>query len=284
MKILIIGGNRFFGKRLVGLLLESGHQVELLNRGNVDDGFGSSVVRTICDRTIVQDLKTAISGKSWDIVYDQVCYDYNDAKASCELFDGKVGKYIFTSSQSVYGPGEKIKELDFDPSKHEFETVETKESNYGEAKRQAEVAFSRHANFPFVAVRFPIVIGDDDYTKRFEFHVERIKNEKPIYFPCIDAKISFVTSHFAATTLEFLGNSNFVGPINVASPGPISLREFVKEIEDTTGQKLVAAGEGSDENHSPYGIDGDWYMDCSVLHGLSIKGSEISNWLPKLLS
>ncbi len=50
MKILVLGGNRFFGKRLVASFLEKGAEVVLLNRGQIKDDFGNHVQRIILDR------------------------------------------------------------------------------------------------------------------------------------------------------------------------------------------------------------------------------------------
>ena len=255
----------------------------LLNRGNIDDGFGDRIKRIQCDRTDPVAMRTALSENSWDLVYDQVCFDYKTAKEASQLFRGKVKRYIYTSSQSVYEPGPDLVESAFAPENHKFEKEEKRESNYAEAKRQAEVGFQRHANFPIAFVRFPIVIGLDDYTKRFEFHIERIKNEKPIFFPDIDAHISFITSDFAAEVLANLSETNLVGPINAASSQPISLRHFTEIIEKFTGKKMIQAEQLSDENLSPYGIEEDWFMNCEKLNGLGLKDAEITDWLPKFL-
>lgn len=48
--ILILGGTRFFGKRLVELLLEEGHKVTIATRGNTPDSFGEQVDRLQIDR------------------------------------------------------------------------------------------------------------------------------------------------------------------------------------------------------------------------------------------
>jgi len=281
--ILIIGGNRFFGKKLTKRLLDNGHNITLLNRGNIDDGFGDRVKRLACDRKNDQALSSLIQNKSWDIVYDQVCYDYEEAKATCEAFKDKGKRYIFTSSQSVYKAGKNRIENDFKPEEHQFESKASKTSDYSEAKRQAEVAFSRYASFPVTYVRFPIVIGQDDYTKRFEFHVERIKNEEPIYFPNIEANISFITSDFAAETLAFLATNQIYGPINSASPSPITLKDFVSIIEQAVNKKISLTSESNEKDHSPYGIEKDWFMSCEKLKSLGLVASEVKEWLPQLL-
>ena len=283
MKILVIGGNRFFGKKLVERLIKEDHSITLLNRGSIEDGFGDRVERIHCNRTDKEALQNALGQSSWDIVYDQVCFDYQTAKDACEVFAGKVSRYIYTSSQSVYEPGKNLSEADFKPEGHKFEVRKTKDSDYAEAKRQAEVGFYEAADFPVALLRFPIVIGHDDYTKRFVFHVDHIKEGQEIYFPNINARISFITSDFAAETLAALCEKEFVGPLNAASPAPITLARFVEIIEDITGKKAKLAEQGDECNHSPYGIDQDWFMDCGKLAELGLVGKEIEKWLPSLL-
>ena len=45
MKILVLGGTRFFGVHLVCALLEDGHEVTIATRGRTPDSFGSQVSR-----------------------------------------------------------------------------------------------------------------------------------------------------------------------------------------------------------------------------------------------
>lgn len=284
LKSLIIGGNRFFGKKLARLLLKKGHQVTLVNRGNVDDGFEHNVSRITCDRNDKTALKKAVLDQHWDLVFDQVCFDYDTAKNACEVFEGKVRKYIFTSTQSVYKPGKNLTEKNFNVDDYKITTKYNKNENYGEAKRQAELAFKENSTFPVVSVRLPIVIGEDDYTKRFNFHVERIREQKEIYFPNIQARLSLITSDDAARSLLFLAESEFTGAINVASPDPIRLKDLVEIIEKNVDKKVIIASNPTDDNHSPYGIDSDWFADCSLLseHGLVL--SEIKNSISKFIN
>lgn len=50
--ILILGGTRFFGKRLVRLLLDEGFKVTIATRGNTSDEFGDQVERIQLTATI----------------------------------------------------------------------------------------------------------------------------------------------------------------------------------------------------------------------------------------
>ena len=162
MKILIIGGTLYFGKKLTQLLISEGDQVTLLNRGNQYDNFGSGIKRIKCDRNNLEEMKKLLANETWDVVFDQVCYDYKTAKNACDIFKDKVKHYVFTSSQSVYQAGANITEDEFKPENHQFEKEESVDSNYAEAKRQAEVAFENFATFPITYVRFPIVLGEND--------------------------------------------------------------------------------------------------------------------------
>lgn len=284
MKALVIGGSKFFGKRLVNLLVQKGHNVTVLNRGNSNNEFDNRVQFIKCDRTNEEKLTDVIDNKdSWDVIFDQVCYDHSTAVAASRIFKEKTNHYIFTSSMSVYDTGENINESEFNPKNHIINKLETKDSNYGEAKRQAEVAFTENAAFPTTFVRFPIVLGSDDYTKRFLFHLEKIEKEEAIFFPEYDAKMSFISSQFAAESLLHLAEKNILGPINIAAPDPISIRDMMGIIENHLDKRVVHAPESTPKNHSPYGVRAHWYMDLNKLHNSGLKSSSIRGFIKDLI-
>ena len=68
MKVLVIGGNRFFGKKLCHLILKDHHELTILNRGNEEDDLGDQVDRIICDRNNFSQMETLIGTQKWDIV------------------------------------------------------------------------------------------------------------------------------------------------------------------------------------------------------------------------
>lgn len=271
MEILVIGGTGFFGKRLVNHLLQNGHKVSVLTRGNSPLDFEGQVEGLTCDRNDKEKFSEILRDRFFDVVYDQLCFDYQTAIDACELFKGKTHHFVFTSSQSVYEPGEEIKESAFDPKNHSFTKHETAQSNYAEAKRQAEVGFTEKATFKTSFVRFPIVIGEDDYTGRFKFHVDRIQSGEEIYFPNLEAKMSFIYSDDAGLALKQIGEKGIEGPINCCSQGPLSLNELVRELEKHCGRSLVKAASANDGNHSPYGVEESWYMNNQKAHEHGIQ-------------
>ena len=102
MKILVIGGTRFFGIHMVNELLSKGHDVTIATRGNAMDGYGSRVSRIIIERTDEKSMKNALSGRYYDVVIDKIAYCSNDIKYVMEAVN--CGKYIHMSSTAVYEP------------------------------------------------------------------------------------------------------------------------------------------------------------------------------------
>ncbi|MCM2352355.1 MAG: NAD-dependent epimerase/dehydratase family protein [Pseudobdellovibrio sp.] len=279
-QILVIGGNRFFGKRLIEKLIANGDHVTVLNRGHLDDGFGNKVERIICDRDDQPKFKSSVQHKTWDIVYDQVCFDAHQAKAAIEIFSKNAKKFIFTSTVSVYPLKGNLHEDDFNPQTHKYDKILTREENYGEAKRQCEAVFFNQNTMPVVAVRFPIVMGPDDYTERLKFYVDKIKNSESVYFPNLDAQMSFIHAADAAEGLFLLGNINFTGPVNLASRAPLRLQELIKFIERNVGKKALIHSEAkSSDEKSPYGLEKDWFVNVDRALSLGFKPVEITEWI-----
>lgn len=280
---LIIGGNRFFGKKLAANLLANGYLVTLMNRGNSQDDFGPQVERIVCDRTNPTAMQECVKGRYWDYVFDQVCYEFDQARQACEVFKGKVGKYIFTSSESVYDAGSSLKEDDFDTANYSFTERHTADSNYQEAKRQAEKGFFEEATFPVAFARMCIVLGLDDYTERMKFHVDQTLKGDSIYFSNLDARLSMINSDQAAQALQAIAESDLTGAVNVSCSEPILIKDFVRYVEEATGEQVKLATEMYEGNRSPYGIRSDWYMDTQKLTQAMGSMEPIESWLPEML-
>lgn len=285
MNILVLGGTRFFGKKLVELCIENGHDVTILTRGQSGNPFGPNVKQLVANRNDQEALAQVLSDKTWDIVYDNICYSPNEAQAICELLKGKTQKLVFTSTLSTYEiDGKMKKEEDFDPYHYQIRMGHQEEFSYGEGKRQAEAVLFKEASFPVVAVRFPIVMGEHDYTRRLHFHIERILQNQPITLPNIDAKMSYITDEEAAAFLYFAGVTPIEGPYNATASGTISLKDLITLIEEASGKHAKISLVGGDEtSQSPYGVPADWYMSNAKAETAGFTFSQLEDWLPKLV-
>ncbi|WP_447402498.1 NAD-dependent epimerase/dehydratase family protein [Lysinibacillus sp. fkY74-1] len=286
MNILVLGGTRFFGKKLVELCIANGHVVTILTRGQSGNPFGTAVKQLIVNRDDRDALENALAHTTWDIVYDNICYSPNEAHTICELLKGKTKKLVFTSTLSTYEvDGKMKKEEDFDPYHYQILMGDRNEFSYGEGKRQAEAVLFKEASFPVVAVRFPIVMGEHDYTRRLHFHVERILHDQPISLPNIDAQMSYITDEEAANFLYFAGMTPIEGPYNATASGAMSLKELLALIEEKSGKRAkISLVGGDEESQSPYGVPADWYMTNAKAEKAGFTFSQLHDWLPKLVN
>ncbi|MGL4847878.1 MAG: NAD-dependent epimerase/dehydratase family protein [Clostridium sp.] len=240
-KILILGGTRFCGKELVKELIRGGDEVTILTRGNSENPFKEDVKWLKADRRNLESMRKALNNLEFDVVYDNLCYSPNDAKIGIEALKGKVKKYIVISSLAVYDKrkGLNLKEYEYDMKKSEIKFGEREEFSYSEGKRLMESVFSKYAEFDVTMVRFPVIIGKDDYTKRLKIYVEKIENEEKIYTTKLEEQMNVITSNEAAIFLKWIKDKEIIGPVNAACNGDVSLKEIIKIIEEETGKKAI---------------------------------------------
>lgn len=284
---LILGGTQFFGKRLVQKLLEHGVEVTIATRGVTPDDFGDKVLRLIIDRENKESMQTAFHEKEWDAVYDQSCFSPLEAKSSYEALHGKIKHYIFTSTMAVYEFGRGRTEEDFDPFSYEPSFNERKDykgmAGYQEAKRSAEAYLFQNADVPITAVRPALVIGTDDYTERFLFHVKKVKNGEQIGIKEPGYFYSYTSSEDAAGFLYASGRNALTGAYNVAFEKSLSLNQLLGKIEDAVGKNVILTQEITKENASPYGLPGDWTLDVSKAAEAGYSFQELDPYVNRLI-
>ena len=283
--ILIIGGTRFFGSELVELLVDEGHNVTILTRGQTGKNLGTKVEHIMANRTDKNELANKVNGRVFDIVYDNICYSPNEAYEFCEVFNGKIKKLVFTSSLSTYrADGEEKRETDFDPYNYDIRWGKREDFDYGEGKRLAEAVFFKYAKFPVVAVRFPIVMGENDYTHRLHDHIDRISKGEPIGFLNLNAEMSFILATEAAQFLKWAGFKGIEGPYNATANGTITLSKLIHLIEEVKGKPantyLVA---NEDDNNSPFAVPESWYMTNQKAVKQGFQFSNLNDWLKPLI-
>ena len=210
MKILVVGGTRFFGIPMVNALIDAGHDVTVATRGNNALGFGGSVKQVVMDRTDAESVKRAVKDESFDVVIDKVAYSSNDVRSL--LPNIKCDRYIQMSSCSVYKKDAPlIGENEFDAAKYPLVWADRTE-DYDESKRQAErAAYEFMDAGKCVFVRYPIVLGENDYTGRLRFYVEHIMNDSPMFVDDLDYGISLSMKKKRASLSRFLQVPMYAG-------------------------------------------------------------------------
>ncbi|MCU0475323.1 MAG: NAD-dependent epimerase/dehydratase family protein [Anaerolineae bacterium] len=191
--VLIIGGTRQVGHYLAERLLAAGHRVTLLNRGLTRDSLPESLPRLHCDRTDSVQMKRALSGRTFDVVVDNVLYRKPEAEAIAQLLDGRVGHYIALSSGQVYlvrdGLKRPFREDDYAGATLPAPAVATydyEEWLYGVDKRACEdvLTEAHHTRaFPATVLRLPMVHSARDQFLRLYSYVLRLRDGGPILVP-----------------------------------------------------------------------------------------------------
>ncbi len=279
MKILVIGGTRFFGIHMVNELLAKGHNVTIATRGNRSDAFGNRVNRIIIERTNEQSMKT-LSSSHYDVVIDKIAYCSNDIKYGMETVH--CDKYIHMSSTAVYEPKHmNTVESDFDGVSKELVWCDRTDFSYGEIKRQAECAlWQKYRDRNWIAVRYPFVVGKDDYTKRLAFYVEHTMKSIPMDIDNLNSQMGFIRSDEAGKFMAFLVEQDIRGAINGSSEGTISIREIIEYVEKKTGTKAVVDKTGA---KAPYNGESEYSINTEKADALGFRFSVLQDWIYKLL-
>ena len=249
MKILVIGGTRFFGIHMVNELLANGHDVTVATRGKASDKYGNKVKRIVFERTNEESVRNALSGTHYDVIIDKIAYCSNDIRYVLDVVD--CDKYIHMSSTSVYNPKHiNTIESDFDGFSTDFVWCDRFAFPYEQIKRQAEYAlWQKYSDRNWIAVRYPFAIGKDDYTKRLLFYVEHITKSIPMNVDNLDYQMSFIRSDEAGKFMAFLVDKDTTGAINGSAEGTISIKEILDYVEKKTGKRAIIAKDG---DNAPY--------------------------------
>ena len=234
MNVLVVGGTRFFGIPMVEKIIADGHDVAIATRGISDNQFKEVTKQIVMDRSDFNSVKAALKNKEFDVIIDKIAYCSNDVKNLLSNVSCK--KYIQMSSCSVYPKDkENIKESEFNPQLHKLVWM-NRNDDYAEGKRQAERATLEFLDpSQCVFVRYPIVMGENDYTGRLKFYINHILNSEAMFIDDLECGMEFIHEKEAGCFMAHLVNSTVTGAINGSSKGMISPKNLVEFIKKAPG-------------------------------------------------
>ena len=280
MKILIIGGTRYFGKHTVEKLLAEGHEVTIATRGRTPDDFGDRVKRLVLDRQDPVSVKKAVGDMYFDVLIDKVAYGSNDIPPVLDNI--RCGRYVQMSTTSVYEKKHMdTREEEYDPSSYGIVWCWRNDYDYGETKRQAEaVIVQKYPKIPSVMVRYPFVIGMDDYSKRMVFYVSHILEGKPMHIDNPDEQMGFIRSDEAGYFIAHMALSEFTGPVNGSSEGTVSLNDIFVYIEKKTGKRPILSEDGDE---APYNGETEYSINTEKAKSTGFRFTKLHDWIYDLI-
>lgn len=152
---------------------------------------------------------------------------------------------------------------------------------YEQIKRQAEYAlWQKYPDRNWIAVRYPFVIGTDDYTKRLLFYVEHVMKSIPMNIDNLEYQMGFLRSDEAGEFIAFLADTDFKGAINGSSEGTISIKEIINYVEKKTGTKAIIDKNGE---NAPYNGEPEYSINTDKAKALGYKFSFLHDWIFELI-
>jgi 2'-hydroxyisoflavone reductase len=238
MKILILGGTGFIGPHQVRYAQYRGHEVTLFNRGRTSSDMFPELETLIGDRDGQLD---ALRGREWDACIDNSGYVPRHVRDSAELLEGKVGRYLFTSTGSVY---------DFDQDELtenstlltlDDPTSEDVNRYYGPLKVLCEQAVEKVYGHQSTVLRLHVVAGPGDPTDRFTRWPVRIDQGGEVLAPGDrDNPVQFIDVRDLAEFMTHCLEWDVGGIYNTAGPTvhPTGMAQFLYGIRAITNNPV----------------------------------------------
>ena len=239
MKVLVIGGTLFIGRGLVAALVKAEHDVTILHRTPGHD-LGKKVHEIVADRNDSDALKEALTGRKFDVVFDNV-YDWKrgttavQVEATAKACGDRLQKYIFMSSVAAYGDGLNHHEGDaLAPDNHPDPYVRNKAMS-----ERALFRMHQRNGFPVVTMRPPYIYGPGNPYYREAFFWDRMRDGRKIVLPGDGRRLmqfihvkDLINSCMAAITEPHTTGHAF----NIANPRPITQFELVNLLGEVAGK------------------------------------------------
>jgi nucleoside-diphosphate-sugar epimerase len=243
LNVLVIGGTRFFGRRIVLKLLERGHEVTVFTRGTSRPDFWNRVKTMAGDRSNHAEFEDKLAGRTFDIVFDNIAYTRKDVESAVRALSGRTGHYLLCSTGSVYRDYPDSRQLE--ARREEDADLDFKgDLDYAEGKREAEKVLLEQADrttLPFTMIRPPVVQGPYDPSGRAWYWIQRVADGNDVLVPETEPSTVFslaFSDDIAEGFLRAMGNEAAFGrSYNIAGAEVFSLEDYVRTIARVVGQK-----------------------------------------------
>lgn len=186
-RILIFGGTQFVGRVLVKKLLEiPDYELTLFNRGKSNADLFPEVARIYGDRNVEADLDQ-IAQHDWDVIIDVSSYFPIPLAYQLNQLKGKVGRYIYVSTGSVYDFSEPsdlliTEDAPLVPCPDILKT-DTQGNSYSARKAECERVILEQDWLDKIILRPGLIVGPYDYSDRLYYWIYRVQKRFAILLP-----------------------------------------------------------------------------------------------------
>jgi 2'-hydroxyisoflavone reductase len=172
VKILTIGGTRFFGRAFVEEAARRGHEVTVFHRGESEPEDLPSVEHLHGDRKARVEM---LGEGSWDAVLDTCAFVPRDVAELAAAIGDRIGHYTLVSSLSVHPDDLPVGATEDTPTHQPPypDTEEVTDETYGPLKVACEVEAASLFAGRLLVIRPGYIVGPHDPTDRFTYWVRR---------------------------------------------------------------------------------------------------------------
>lgn len=191
MRVLVIGGTRFIGPRIVHRLCNMGHNVAVFHRGVTEADLPPRVQHLHGDRRELAAHADAFRTFAPDAVLDMTAFTEQEAHALVETFRGLAGRIVVISSQDVYraygvfyrseeGPADPPPATEDSPLREKLYPYRGDGRGLDDYEKiLVERAVTDVPGLPATVLRLPMVYGEGDYQHRLLFELQRMDDGRP---------------------------------------------------------------------------------------------------------
>lgn len=218
--VLVIGGTKYLGLEFIKILDKSKINFFVASRKKIEvDNFIK------IDRKSQNELDKLFIDNQFDVVIDFINYSGLDSKILLNSLRKQIKppKLILISTVYTYALPTEIdcdslfKEDSFNPLKYKNSILDRPDVTYSEGKRDMEsYCIKNYRNDKLVILRFPIILGANDYTNRTQFYINKMKNRRQINPININNKSCYVFTNEAANSIVNFVNNEKHGIFNVS--------------------------------------------------------------------
>ena len=233
LSILVLGGTGFIGPHQIRNALKRGHEVAMFNRGSNPGLFGDQVEELIGNRDANVDAGLSVldDDRTWDVVIDNSGYIPRHVRDSAELLKGRVGRYLYISTTSVYD-FEKTPSVTHESPLHANfpDTEEVNGETYGPLKAECDLIVQDIFGDTATIVRPTVVVGPGDRTDRFTYWVERFhKGGDIVCPPGPEREAAWIDVRDLTEWVVALAENDQPGIFNAAGPASVMNHEQVMQ-------------------------------------------------------
>lgn len=262
MKLLMLGGTEFVGRAFTEDALDRGWEVTVFHRGHHAPPPGTTALHG--DRTAPGGLDALAEGE-WDLVVDTWGGAPTAVRDSARLLSGRVGRYVYVSSRSVYAYPAPAG-LDEDGPLVEG-SPDADATGYNEDKRGGELAALGAFGDRALLVRAGLILGPYENVGRLPWWLNRVARGGPFVAPGRpDMPLQYIDARDLAHWSLDAAAAGLGGAYNTISPvGHATMGSFLAACVAATG----AAAEPR-------------WTDADVLEKAGIEPwTELPVWVPE---